>query len=160
MFLLFAWTERVGVGGGGTGAGWLTCCEEWQLVPVPANHPHLCLTCQCPDSVSANQPLNWTQLAPRPNPPIRTTFFKGPFLCLQHHPPSPQHPPILPLTLLLSLHPTVLVEDTFQFLLMYRSQLTLWHAGQSPSSAACHHPGTPLRPHTTPRATSTVTKTL
>lgn len=65
-----------------TGAGRLTCCEEWQLVPEPTNRPHLCLTCQCPDSVSANQPINWTQLATPTSSPMQTTFFKGSFLTL------------------------------------------------------------------------------
>lgn len=151
------WTASWSAEGRRTGAEWLTCCEEWQLVPVPANRPHLCLTCQCPHSVSANQPLNWTELAPHHNPPFALHSSKA------HFSPSSTNPPtttILPLTLLLSLHPVALVEDTFQFLWMCRGQLTQWHAGLSPSSAACHHPGFLLRPHTTPRATSTVTKTL
>lgn len=70
---------------GGTGAGWLTCCEEWQLVPVPTNRPHLCLTCQCPDSVSANQPLNWTQLVLSPNPPSTHHILQMPISL----PPAP-----------------------------------------------------------------------
>lgn len=83
------WTTSWSAERGDTGREWLTCCEEWQLVPVPANRPHLCLTCQCPDSVSANQPLNWTQLAPHPSPPYALHSSKAHFSPSSTKAPSP-----------------------------------------------------------------------
>lgn len=85
------WTASWSAEGRRTGAEWLTCCEEWQLVPVPANRPHLCLTCQCPHSVSANQPLNWTQLAPHHNPPFALHSSKAHFSPSSTNPPHHHH---------------------------------------------------------------------
>lgn len=103
---------------------------------MPANHPHLCPACQCPESVNANQALNWTQLTP-PFRAIHPTLFKYLFLSLSFPPLSLL--PILPLSsscLCLSL--ALAAEDTFHFWLTCRGQLMHWLTGQGPSSAACH----------------------